>query len=211
MCGRDAPPYSSSDSAEKKSIINLSCDFTWYLPSSYAGNVYPKHMIIMIFSFMAPPISHNFCGFVCDSYLQTSGFLLQSALLKLGLINDAVEFGHLVLQLLHSPPQPLDLLREPSCLALCHPLCRFDLWLLFRHCCTTLYRERWSERGLLITSQYIYEGGRFKHWFYPHHTEKKPPRLSLSTWDPAWSDAGLHKSTVARSRSRRFKWVVQSR
>lgn len=67
---------------------------------------------------------------LCSSHLQPARSLPHPALLQLGVVDDAVELGHLVLQLLRSPAEPLGLLAEPAGLALGRSLGCLHLGLL---------------------------------------------------------------------------------
>lgn len=71
-------------------------------------------------------------------HLQTTNSVSQPALLKLGLIDDAVEFGHFIFQLLCPPAQTLGLQGQPSCLALHCTLGCLHFSLLADHCCAAL-------------------------------------------------------------------------
>lgn len=81
-------------------------------------------------------------------YLQTVGSLAQPALLQFGIISDAVEFGHLILQLLHPSAQPLHLLSQTARLAIRHLTGRLHFLLLLVGCGIVLEKKtnRYTEQ-----------------------------------------------------------------
>ncbi len=82
-------------------------------------------------------------------YLQTEGSLPHPALLQLGFINDAVEFGNLILQLLCPLAQSLHLLRQTACLALGCLQCRLN-FLLFLTGCNVVLEERTKQKNTML-------------------------------------------------------------
>lgn len=75
---------------------------------------------------------------ILTPHLQSAGSVAQPALLQLRFVDDAVELGYLIFQLLRPPAQPFGLQGQPSSLALHCTLGCLHLGLLTDHRCAAL-------------------------------------------------------------------------
>ncbi len=130
-------------------------------------------------------------------YLQTDSSLPQPALLQLGFINDAVEFGNLILQLLCPLAQSLHLLRQTACLALGCLLCRLHFLLFLTGCNIVLEREdRTEKHNVTYNYSYLESSHSFRqapkwtptsgktdasqHWFPLNYKNNRPILKQMS-------------------------------